>query len=138
MLIEAKSASDAIRVLVEVKWGAPLSPGQLPAYFDLVQKHYGRPPDHVVLLGYEPHHAEAVETQETTLEREVVRRGWQRVARALRSVAGREGAVEVWADQVARFLQRTEKGHLFAGFEALGIRDPGRGAIPYRPAGAPP
>ena len=138
VLIEAKSTGDPIRVLVEVKWGAPLSENQLVDYVELVRKRRGCPPSHVVLLGYEPHHAEAVETQETTLERKVVRRGWQRVARALRDVAGREGAVEVWADQVARFLQRTEKGHLFAGFEALGIRDPGQAAIPYRPAGAPP
>ena len=142
VLIQATRGGDAVRVLVEVKWGAPLSENQLVDYAELVRTRHGRPPDNVVLLGYEQHHEVAVETQETTLGREVVRRRWREAARALRDEARREtgqaGAVEVWADQVFRFLQRTGKGHLFAGFEGLGIRSPGRGAISYRAAGSPP
>ena len=142
VLIEASRAGAAIRVLVEVKWGAPLSKNQLVHYAELIRTRYRRPPDHIVLLGYEPHHEVPVETQERTLGREVVRRGWREAARALRCEArretGRGGAVEIWADQVFRFLQRTEKGHLFVGFEGLRIRNSDRGTIPYRAAGPPP
>ena len=56
VLIEAKRRGNAIRVLVEVKWGAPLSENQLVNYVELVRKRRGCPPDHVVLLGFAPHH----------------------------------------------------------------------------------
>lgn len=131
------SDSWSVCVLVEVKWGAPLGSEQIENYVELLTAH-GQAPGHVVLLGYEPHHENALPDAETKIGRSVVRRSWRDVTRVLQRIADPRDGVGIWAGQVGRFLQRTEKGHLFSGFGHLGIRLPQAVRLSYQTAGAAP
>ena len=127
----------SLRVLVEVKWGAPLGPAQIERYVELMNKQ-GQSPGFVVLLGYEPQHERILFEEEASTGLDVVRRSWRDVARAMKQLSGSEGAVAIWASQVRRFLQQTEKGHLFAGLKSLSIREPQPAHFTYRAAGGSP
>ena len=122
-------------VIVEVKWHAPLSDGQLDAEIDAVLVGSKDCLRALLLLG-------GVEAEEGQIERDipVFSRTWRRLSAELLfcSKEKGDGPLGRWCRMVQTFLQRTDLGHVFGGMNAGHLGDPGTIAYRLQRPGTPP
>jgi hypothetical protein len=119
--------SRSVKLIVEIKWGAPLSENELAAQWASLSRDERRSSAHLLLVRNKDQYADDIASDRSLLEGKDVGpewpfvRTWTELAHALQKIAARSSShVKEWAEKSAQLLMR-EEFRIMSGWSNLGF-----------------